>query len=102
MWGNVAQFGANLFNLIPVWQLDGSRGIRPLARAQVWMLAGLTALMWAAVDDGMLLLLALVLGYQAIRKPKQGLEPDWPVMIEFSGLIVALSMLCLIPIAAVR
>jgi Zn-dependent protease len=102
MWGTVAQLGANLFNLIPAWQLDGSRGIRPLARAHVWMLAGLSALMWAAVDDGMLLLLALVLGYQAIRKPKQGLEPDWPVMIEFSGLIVALSLLCLIPIAAVR
>ncbi len=33
----------NLFNLIPVWQLDGSRGIRSLTAPQVWILAVLTA-----------------------------------------------------------
>jgi Zn-dependent protease len=36
VWGVIAHFGAgvNLFNLIPVWQLDGSRGLRSLARCQ--------------------------------------------------------------------
>ena len=100
LWAAVAHVGAwlNLFNLIPVWQLDGSRGIRPLDRTQVWMLAILTTLMWVAVDDGMLILLALVLAYQAIRKPREGIAPDWPVMLQFAGLIVALSLLCLIPL----
>jgi Zn-dependent protease len=102
LWAAVAHVGAwmNLFNLIPVWQLDGSRGIKPLNRAQVWILAAVAMLMWAAVSDGMLILVALVLAYQATRKPSQGIEPDWPITLQFSGLIVALSLLCLIPLPA--
>jgi Zn-dependent protease len=38
-WGAVAQFGAmiNLFNMIPVWQLDGGRGFNSLTRLQRWL-----------------------------------------------------------------
>jgi len=40
-WGALAQFGAmiNLFNLIPIWQLDGGRGFRSLTRGQRWLAA---------------------------------------------------------------
>ena len=40
-WGALAQFGAmiNLFNLIPVWQLDGGRGFQSLTRGQRWLAA---------------------------------------------------------------
>jgi Zn-dependent protease len=40
-WGAVAQFGAmiNLFNLIPLWQLDGGRGFRSLTKGQRWLAA---------------------------------------------------------------
>jgi Zn-dependent protease len=40
-WGALAQFGAmiNLFNLIPVWQLDGGRGFRSLTKGQRWLAA---------------------------------------------------------------
>ena len=40
-WGALAQFGAmiNLFNLIPIWQLDGGRGFRSLSRGQRWLAA---------------------------------------------------------------
>ncbi len=36
IWGAIAQTGGmiNLFNLIPVWQLDGGRGFRSLNRVQ--------------------------------------------------------------------
>jgi Zn-dependent protease len=36
IWGAIAQSGAmiNLFNLIPIWQLDGGRGFRSLTRVQ--------------------------------------------------------------------
>jgi Zn-dependent protease len=104
LWATVARVGAwlNLFNLIPVWQLDGSRGIKALDRTQVWMLAMLATAMWVMVNDGMLILLALVLAFQATRKPRDGIVPDGSIMIEFSGLIVALSLLCLIPLPAVR
>jgi Zn-dependent protease len=100
LWAAVARLGAwvNLFNLIPVWQLDGSRGIRALDRTQIWMLAVLTTAMWLVVDDGLLILLALVLAFQGFRKRGDQAEPDWNIMIEFAGLIVALSLLCLIPL----
>jgi Zn-dependent protease len=101
LWAAVARAGAwvNLFNLIPVWQLDGSRGIRSLNRMQVWMLAVLSAAMWMAVEDGMLVLLTLLLAYRAYTK-RDNPEPDWTGLIQFAGLIITLSLLCLIPLPA--
>lgn len=100
-WAAIARAGAwlNLFNLIPVWQLDGSRGIQSLNRMQVWMLALLSAAMWMAVEDGMLVLLTLLLAFRAYTKRDQP-EPDWPGLMQFAGLIVVLSLLCLIPLPA--
>jgi Zn-dependent protease len=99
LWLAVSRAGAwlNLFNLLPVWQLDGSRGIRSLDRAQVWMLALLTVGIWAMVSDGMLLLIAALLVVRAMRKPEDS-DGDWPGFLQFAGLIVALGMLCLIPL----
>ena len=99
LWAAVARAGAwlNLFNLIPVWQLDGSRGIRSLNRMQVWMLAVLSAVMWMAVEDGMLVLLTLALAFRAYTK-RDDPEPDWTGLLQFAGLIVTLSLLCLIPL----
>ncbi len=101
LWSAVARAGAwvNLFNLIPVWQLDGSRGIRSLNRMQIWMLAFLSAAMWMVVEEGMLILLALGLAYRAYTRHDQA-DPDWTGLLQFCGLIVSLSMLCLIPIPA--
>src|SRR3954471_13168546 len=31
----------NLFNLIPIWQLDGSRGFHALGRAQRWIVVAI-------------------------------------------------------------
>ena len=100
LWSAVARAGAwiNLFNLIPVWQLDGSRGIKTLNRGQIWMLAVLAAGMWMVVNDGMLVLLALVLAFRAYTVRGEEPESDWTGMAQFSGLIVALSLLCLIPL----
>ncbi|HXX92219.1 MAG TPA: site-2 protease family protein, partial [Planctomycetota bacterium] len=38
VWAAIGRMGAvvNLFNLIPVWQLDGGRGFRSLTRLQRW------------------------------------------------------------------
>jgi len=101
LWAGVARAGAwlNLFNLIPIWQLDGSRGIRSLNRLQIWMLALLTATMWMVTEDGMLVLVALVMAFRASTK-RESPEPDWSGFIEFAGLIVTLSLLCLIPLPA--
>src|SRR3989475_7787557 len=42
IWGAIAHVGAfiNLFNLVPVWQLDGGRGFRALTRPQRWIATG--------------------------------------------------------------
>jgi len=87
----------NLFNLIPVWQLDGSRGIRSLTAPQVWILALLTGGMFWLVRDRFLILIALLLAYRAWTKRDQA-SPDWTGMIQFAGLIIALSLFSLIPL----
>jgi Zn-dependent protease len=99
LWAAVARAGGwlNLFNLIPIWQLDGSRGIRSLNRLQIWILALLAAGMWMVVEDGMLVLVALVMAFRASTK-RESPEPDWSGFIQFAGLIVTLSLLCLIPL----
>ena len=33
----------NLFNLIPIWQLDGPRGFHALSRPQRWMIVAVIA-----------------------------------------------------------
>jgi Zn-dependent protease len=100
LWAAVARAGAwlNLFNLIPVWQLDGSRGIQTLDRAQIWMLALLSAAMWMMVSDGMLLLLALVLGFRAFTRRGEAPPSDWTGFTQFAGLIAVLALLCRIPL----
>src|SRR3989454_1596365 len=54
IWAAIAHFGAwvNLFNLVPVWQLDGGRGFRALTRRQRGIAAAVIALMWLATRRG--------------------------------------------------
>src|SRR6266550_8254955 len=63
VWGAIAHFGAwvNLFNLVPVWQLDGARGFRSLTRYQRWIAVAVIAVMWGATSEGLLALLGGVL-----------------------------------------
>jgi len=99
LFAAIASAGAmlNLFNLIPVWQLDGSRGIRSLTAPQVWILALLAAGMFWLVRDGLLILIAVLLAYRAWTKREEA-TPDWTGMIQFAGLIIALSLFSLVPL----
>jgi Zn-dependent protease len=58
----VAQTGAriNLFNLVPVWQLDGARAFRALSRNQRLLACAAVAAAWWASGEGFLLLVLLV------------------------------------------
>src|SRR5437870_12068434 len=49
VWGAIAHMGAlvNLFNLVPVWQLDGARGIRAATRLHRWIAAAVIALLFS-------------------------------------------------------
>mgnify|MGYP001558760213 CR=1 FL=1 len=99
IWGAIARCGAwiNLFNLIPVWQLDGGRGIRSLSRAQRWVLAAVCGGMWFMSGEGLLLLLLLAVLFRAMGSdaPK---ESDPHGLLEFAFLAVALSMMCMLPV----
>ena len=103
-WGAVARAGAwiNLFNLLPVWQLDGGRGLRSLDRIQIFVLAALTGGLWYFTKEGLLILIGLLLAFRAFTKRDQPAETDWTGFIQFAGLLAALSLLCLIPMPALR
>src|SRR5204863_7025737 len=61
VWGVIAHFGAwvNLFNLVPLWQLDGARGFRALTRPQRWTAVAVIAAMWLVTSEGLLVLLGI-------------------------------------------
>lgn len=99
-WGAVARAGAwiNLFNLLPVWQLDGGRGIRSLDRMQVWFLVILTAALWFFTREGLLILIGILLAFRASTKHDEVAESDWTGFLQFAGLLIVLALLCLIPL----
>jgi Zn-dependent protease len=102
IWGAIAHFGAlvNLFNLIPVWQLDGGRGFRALTRPQRWLAAGVVALLWFATGEGLLLLLGIAAaasaGFAAAAE-----EPDHTALGEYCLLVAVLSLMTRIAAPAI-
>jgi len=93
IWLAIAQLTGfvNLFNLVPVWQLDGSRGLHVLARWERWVLV-------AAIAPALLLteqrLLFIVGGVAVWRSLQQDTGPgDTRVLATFVGLVIALSWL---------
>lgn len=93
-WAAIARAGAwlNLFNLLPIWQLDGGRGFRALSRGQRGIVALTIAVAWVATHEGLLALLLLVAGTRALlgRGASQG---DGTALAEFVLLVAALSAL---------
>ena len=92
IWGVIANFGAvvNLFNLIPVWQLDGSRGLASLTRGQRGVVLFAAGTLWLATSVPMLLLIAAVTAYRMFTKDWAD-EPDQQGLMQFAGLLVALT-----------
>lgn len=105
LWAAVARFGAwvNLFNLLPIWQLDGGRAFRALSRQQRLLAVAALAALWALSREGLLLLLLIAAVAQAFRRdaPEQ---PDHVALAEYVLLAAALTLLCLlhVPLAAGR
>jgi Zn-dependent protease len=94
IFGALARAGAwlNLFNLLPAWQLDGSRGFRALSREQRFLVSAVLFALWGWTREGMLLLLlafALLRTFAGADRP----QPDRKTLAEYVGLAVALSAL---------
>lgn len=94
VWGAIGHFGAwvNLFNLLPVWQLDGGRGFRALTRLQRSLVAAVAACMWLVTGEGLLILIALAAAVSAALSPAAE-EPDQAALLEYASLVVVLAAL---------
>ena len=79
----------NLFNLIPVWQLDGSRGFHALSRTERWIVvASIGVMLWLTSQR----LLFIVGGVAVWRALQRDVGPgDRRVLATYVLLVVALS-----------
>lgn len=100
IWFAIAQSTAfiNLFNLVPFWQLDGGRGFHALTRAQRWLAALVIGGAWMFTHQGLVLLLLILAILQAFRPAAT--EPDHGALTMYAGLVVVLTWLMSIPVAA--
>jgi Zn-dependent protease len=93
VWGVIAHFGAwvNLFNLIPVWQLDGSRGLRSFTRYQRVAVAVTAGTLWMLTTTPMLALVTIGCGYRLFTRDWQQ-EGDREGLVQYLGLLAALAL----------
>jgi Zn-dependent protease len=98
-WAAIAKVGAwiNLFNLLPVWQLDGSRGFHALSRGQRWLAAAVVGVAWFGTAEGLLALLFVVALLRALGG-KSADPPDRTALIQYAFLTVTLAALAQLPI----
>jgi Zn-dependent protease len=90
----------NLFNLLPVWQLDGARGFRSLSRPQRWIALAVIAASWIPTQEGLLVLLGIGAAFQCFAKgaPTDG---DLRGLLSYAGLVIGLALLSGIPVPEV-
>jgi Zn-dependent protease len=112
LWGLVASLGAaaigavahlevalgvasasawmNLFNLLPVWQLDGARGMKALSRNERLVVAAVAILTALVAHQWMPAIVGLVMGARAFEANAHP-EGDTRMLALFVALIVALA-----------
>lgn len=94
MWAAIAHTGAwiKIFNLLPVWQLDGNRGFSALGRMHRWSIALAFGVAWLLTGDGLLALLAIAASVRALD-PSAPDESHVGVWAAFLFLITGLALL---------
>lgn len=93
VFGVIAHFGAtiNLFNLIPVWQLDGSRGFHSLTRLQRTIVLAVALALAIGFGQGMLFLVAIGATYRLFTKDAAQ-TGDRTCLIQYVMLMIALAI----------
>ena len=82
-----------IFNLLPVWQLDGNRGFAALGSMQRRLVALAFASGWMVTRDGLFVLLIVAAAFRSFdaHAPAEG---DRGALAQFLFLIAALSIVC--------
>lgn len=95
IWAAIGHFGAwvNLFNLLPVWQLDGAHAFKALSRQERWLMTIAIIAMLFVTHEGLLVLLAAFAGWQALRGDEFP-DGDRAIAAQYAGLIIVLSAMC--------
>jgi len=91
IWRAIAELTGflNLFNLIPVWQLDGARGFHALSRQERWIVTGVVGATLWLTGVGVLWFVGAVAAYRAFTgEPGPG---DGATLYRFVVLVAALS-----------
>ncbi len=98
VWAALVQLNGiiNLFNLMPVWQLDGARGMNALSRWQRWTLVVAMALAYVYTQQPVLLLVCAVAVYQAFQPARAATANG--VLGLFIFLVVALALMSVYPV----
>lgn len=99
VWLAIAHANAfvNLFNLIPVWQLDGGRGFRSLTQVERIAMAVLFAGLWFVTGEGLFFLLIAGAAYRIFVARDPAPATDHGVVMRFAALAVILGILCMVP-----
>jgi Zn-dependent protease len=79
----------NLFNLLPVWQLDGARGFHALSRLERWLVVAAIGAALLLTGVRLLWIIAAVAAYRAIRH--EAGPGHTPTLVTFAGLVLALA-----------
>jgi Zn-dependent protease len=93
IWGAIAAVTAfiNLFNLIPIWQLDGARGFHALSRWQRWAAVAAAVLAFGLTGQKMLLLVGAVGLFRAFGATVE--RGDNKALATYAALVFALAWL---------
>jgi Zn-dependent protease len=94
VWLAIARTGAwiNLFNLMPIWQLDGNRGLHAVGRAPRWALVAVALVAFLGSGEGLLALVGVVLAVRAFGGDAPE-STDRRAFATFAGLLACLAYL---------
>jgi len=93
VWGAIAGLTGfiNLFNLIPVWQLDGSRGFHALSSWQRWVAVLAIGIAGYVTGQRMMLVIGIVAAWRAFQRTDT--KPDTSALATYIMLVFALAWL---------
>ena len=97
IWSAIGHSAAflNLFNLLPIWQLDGGRGFAALTRPQRLAVTVAFGVAWALTREGVLGLICVVSAYRSFTSDRP-IRGDNEVLARFVWLVAALSAMLLL------